>query len=51
MNVVRGFDLSESLICQNPELASNFVKYRAPARFANIVSVFGRGGFHVARTD
>ena len=27
MNVVRGFDLSESLICQNPELASNFEKY------------------------
>ena len=45
MNVVRGFDLSEGLICQNPELASNFEKYRAPARFANVVSVVGRGWF------
>ena len=45
MNVFRGFDRSESLICQNPGLTSNLEKYRAPARLASVASVVGRGWF------
>ncbi len=45
MNVVSGRDLSESLICQKPELASNREKNFAPASLENVVSVVGRGWF------
>ena len=38
------FDLSEGLICQNPELASK-LEYRAPRKFANVASVGGREWF------
>ena len=45
MNVVSGRDLSESLICQNPELASKCEKNFAPASLENVVSIVGRGWF------
>ena len=41
MNVVRRDDSGVSGICQNPELASNFVKIFAPANCANVCSTAG----------
>ena len=46
MNVVSFFDPSDNLICKNPELALNLVKYLAP----EWCQLMGVDGFHAEQS-